>query len=464
MRRLELRHQPAQHRNERLIGLGGDARSVHLRPAGARTQNEERVLAEKRVPRDLLSPFDALEEERVVGVLRDLEKRGDRRQQVRHDLANHRHERAAAREVCELVERCLLHERTPAFHSGRRFDRVAEQARQAAPARSTFRTDVRPGRSAFRSRRSSSSPASRACRISGVSDGEYTRSKTISPSSGTPSIGTRDRPARLPADVAFTSTSHVPGAGGYGHAFTPTEPATCRASSGSPRAISPPRRPRASAPPPPPAPRLRRRAPTARVPFSAIRPLSGVTNPATSVFEPSQRSSVHVSVLIAPTSAARASQLSTRLSMATLKGAVMLAPRMLQRAREPDEVVRVPRFERDVGGIHARSDRSRRCAWPATGNARRGCRQRRTDRRRAGCDGTGTRRAVATRASGPAPRRAPAYVHRLPSRAASTRVDAPGSPIAISTRPLFRALEVGMPGDFVERQRVGERVRRRRPA
>ena len=76
----------------------------------ARAQHEERVLAEERVARDLLAAFDALEEERVVGVLGDLQKGRDRRQQVRHDLLDDRHERAAPRQLHELFERRLLHD------------------------------------------------------------------------------------------------------------------------------------------------------------------------------------------------------------------------------------------------------------------------------------------------------------------------------------------------------------------
>ena len=77
--------------------------------AAARTQHQEGVLAEERVAGDLLATLDALEQEGVVGVLRDLEEGRDRRQQVGHDLLDHRHERAAPRQLHELVECRLLH-------------------------------------------------------------------------------------------------------------------------------------------------------------------------------------------------------------------------------------------------------------------------------------------------------------------------------------------------------------------
>ena len=89
---------------------------------------EERILAEERVASDVLAAFHALEQERVVGVLGDLQKRRDRRQQVRHDLAPHRHERAAPRQLHELVERRLLHvltdSRSEKFQRRARIDRV----------------------------------------------------------------------------------------------------------------------------------------------------------------------------------------------------------------------------------------------------------------------------------------------------------------------------------------------------
>ena len=67
------------------------------------------ILAEERVPADVLAPLDALEQERVVGVLGDLQKRRDRRQQIRDDLLAHGHEGAAACEFRELLKRRDVH-------------------------------------------------------------------------------------------------------------------------------------------------------------------------------------------------------------------------------------------------------------------------------------------------------------------------------------------------------------------
>ena len=108
----KLRHQPPQRRHERPRRSRSSSPERSMRgPAVARPQHEERILAEEGVARDLLAAFDALEEERVVGVLGDLEERRHRRQQVRDDLLDDRHERAAPRQLDELFERGLLHSR-----------------------------------------------------------------------------------------------------------------------------------------------------------------------------------------------------------------------------------------------------------------------------------------------------------------------------------------------------------------
>jgi hypothetical protein len=58
---------------------------MHRWPSRARSTRNG-ILAEEAVARDPLAAFDALEQERVVGVLGDLEERRRRRQQVREDL------------------------------------------------------------------------------------------------------------------------------------------------------------------------------------------------------------------------------------------------------------------------------------------------------------------------------------------------------------------------------------------
>ena len=79
------------------------------RLAIARPQHEEGVLAEERVARHLLAAFDTFEQERVIGMFRDAQEGRDRSQQVGQQLPAHRHERAPAREVHELVEGGLGH-------------------------------------------------------------------------------------------------------------------------------------------------------------------------------------------------------------------------------------------------------------------------------------------------------------------------------------------------------------------
>ena len=59
----------------------------------------------------MLAALDALEQERVVGVLGDLQKRRDRRQQVGDDLLADRHERAAPRQFLEFLKRRDFHAR-----------------------------------------------------------------------------------------------------------------------------------------------------------------------------------------------------------------------------------------------------------------------------------------------------------------------------------------------------------------
>ncbi len=109
IRRAEFGHQPAQHGHERFAGLRRHARALDDRLPAARTEDEERVFSEEGVPRDLLAALHALEEKRIVGVLGDLQKRGDRREQVRHDFLHDRHKRTAPRQVHELIKRRLFH-------------------------------------------------------------------------------------------------------------------------------------------------------------------------------------------------------------------------------------------------------------------------------------------------------------------------------------------------------------------
>ena len=108
-RRLKAVHQLAQRVDERLLGVGGHAGALDHGLAVAAAQDQERILAEERVAPDVLAALDALEQERVVGMLGDLEERRHRRQQVGHELLHHRHERGPLGQVHELFERRLLH-------------------------------------------------------------------------------------------------------------------------------------------------------------------------------------------------------------------------------------------------------------------------------------------------------------------------------------------------------------------
>ena len=150
-------------------------RSIVVLPS-PRAQDEERVLAEERIARDLLAAFDALEQERVVGVLGDLEEGGDRGQQVGNDLLDDRHEGAPPRQLHELVERRLFHEVSIVLSSwrcaaGPRRHRGRRKFRRAGAARSTARTAAPPGRRASRGRRWCQQPAARASASSAVSSG-----------------------------------------------------------------------------------------------------------------------------------------------------------------------------------------------------------------------------------------------------------------------------------------------------
>ena len=108
-RRRELRHQSTQHVDERFAALGAHAGLLDRRFARPSAQHEEWILAEEGVTADVFAAFHAFEQERVVGMLRDFQERGDRREQVGHDLAADGHEGAALGQLDELFERCLLH-------------------------------------------------------------------------------------------------------------------------------------------------------------------------------------------------------------------------------------------------------------------------------------------------------------------------------------------------------------------
>ncbi len=133
VRRAEVGHQLADRRHEafaRLLDLAGP---LDRGLAVARADDEKWVLAEERVAADVLPALDAFEQERVVGVLGNLQERRDRRQQVGDDLLAHRHERAARGQFLELVERRELHDCDRDGAIGR----ANERRRDSAAARMT---------------------------------------------------------------------------------------------------------------------------------------------------------------------------------------------------------------------------------------------------------------------------------------------------------------------------------------
>ena len=108
-RRGEVGHRPAQHVDELPGRLRRDARFVDDGFAIASPEHDERVFSEKGVSADVLSAFDALEQEGVVGVLGDAQERGYRCQQIGDELLHNGHEGAPLRELGKRLEGGLLH-------------------------------------------------------------------------------------------------------------------------------------------------------------------------------------------------------------------------------------------------------------------------------------------------------------------------------------------------------------------
>ena len=103
-RRSEVGHQTAQRLHEGPIAFRQLPRPLDGLLAVARPEDEERILAQERIPADVLAAFHAFQEKRVVRVLGDFQERRDRREEVGHDLLDHRHERAAPGQLLEFVE------------------------------------------------------------------------------------------------------------------------------------------------------------------------------------------------------------------------------------------------------------------------------------------------------------------------------------------------------------------------
>ena len=242
-RRVEARHQLAQRGDERLVGLGRLSGAIDDRLAVPRAQDQERILAEERVAADLLAAFDRLEQERVVGVLGDLQERRDRRQQVGDDLLVDRHERAALRQLLEFFERRDLHSLVRVCP--RTLQRALYGLRpEFAPQRRCHHARLRPlsgpplelplglrdeHRQAVERQRSPP-PSRRAAAASGPARRSGRRPAVHRTASAAAAIH-RAVPAP-PSGVQFTSRSHDPAAGGHAPAVAPSSCATSRACSG----------------------------------------------------------------------------------------------------------------------------------------------------------------------------------------------------------------------------------------
>ena len=332
------------------LALGRHARALdRASVAVARAQHQERILAEKRVARDLLAAFDALEQERVVGVLGDLEERRHRRQQVGHDLLDDRHERAAPRQVDELFERRLLHlsqSLTPPCVASRNSPAGGRWPVHDSNCRSAWATSIsippivsQPGGARLREQRGL------GWRVDEVVDDPAVERRA----------GHRVARQRAAADsvVALTSRSQVPAAGGHVAGGAASRRRDRRRGVRMPRRDRRPLRPRstsatAAARAAPPAPRI-----VARVPFGARRAAQRLEEALdVGVRRRSSGRRATRRVLMAPTPPGQVVDLvDVPTSDRTLNGVVMLAPRRPIARAKRDEVVAVARLERDVDGV-----------------------------------------------------------------------------------------------------------------
>src|ERR1051325_6904963 len=110
---MEARHQLAQCGDEGLLRFGGLPRAIDNRLPFAGSQNEKRILAEERIAAHVLAALHGFEEECVIGVLGNLQERGDRRQQIRNDFLVDGNKRAPLRQLPEFFERCYAHTTSP---------------------------------------------------------------------------------------------------------------------------------------------------------------------------------------------------------------------------------------------------------------------------------------------------------------------------------------------------------------
>src|SRR5450759_4673163 len=207
----------------RSVGMNGSVVSL-VTPARSiveiRAQHEEGVFPQERIAADVLATFHALEEERVVRVLRDLQERGHRREQVGHDLLADRHERALRGQRGEFSERRDLHA-APVIclrrlaAAARIRSRGADVAVHHSNCSAACATSIsRPP--------TTRQPAAAASRSNLVSTGLYTRSYTrFPPSRAADPIGLSTVFGHVPTGVALTSRSQLPGSGRPARAWLP---------------------------------------------------------------------------------------------------------------------------------------------------------------------------------------------------------------------------------------------------
>ena len=94
--------------NGRSLSVTTPARSISVLSC-MRAQDQKGILAEERIPSDMLAAFNALEQEGVVRVLGNPEKRRYRRQQIGDDFLADGDERPAPRQLLEIFKRRDLH-------------------------------------------------------------------------------------------------------------------------------------------------------------------------------------------------------------------------------------------------------------------------------------------------------------------------------------------------------------------
>ena len=335
----------------RSVGMKGSSaavvvpdRSMRRADRPLRAKDEERIFSEEGIARDPLAALDALEQERVVGVLGDLEEGGDRRQQIRDDFLDDRHERAAPCQLHELFERLFANFIKGLDWAPPRKGPVAGRCPvHSSNCRSAWAMSISIPPIVSQPCARASSAARSGRRIDQIVDDP--------PSSATSAIGLPGF-ATLPAVVALTSRSQ-PGRSRRKLADVPlTVSAIClrRVAAGARRPS--PRRPDRQAATRRRARRRLRPARRPRVPWRsdpARQRREETVDVGVRANPPPSRT---ISVLMAPTRAASGSISSTMRQQRHLERRRDARPAQVGGAREAHEVVHVARLERNVDRVH----------------------------------------------------------------------------------------------------------------